>query len=257
MPSGFAAPRTFLGKGEIRPNLVSNWRYLTSWLNGFRSEVTTDINSGYRFGGYVYFTSSGTFDKANYPGLRAVLVECQGGGGAGGGRSASSSVGAGGGGGGYARALVTEPSLGTSETVTVGAGGTGVSGAAGNAGGNTTFGSLCQGTGGGGGAFSQTTDVTVSGGGGGGGIGDLVIAGGNGRDARLDTTLYSATLSDVESGHGGDSFLGHGGTAAAAGQTGVKDNGRGYGGGGSGIAGAGAAGGANGAPGIVIVTLYF
>jgi hypothetical protein len=72
----------------------------------------------------VYFTSNGTFTKADYPWLRAIRVKCQGGGGGGGRAVATSSstvsAGDGGGGGGYAESFITNiASLDASVTVTL------------------------------------------------------------------------------------------------------------------------------------------
>lgn len=93
----------------------------------------------------IYYTTPGadTFEKADFPGLRAVLVEVQGAGGAGGGATATgagqNSIGQGGGGGAYARKLVLVTDLDESEAVVVGAGGTGNSGAQGDFGGDSSF----------------------------------------------------------------------------------------------------------------------
>jgi hypothetical protein len=89
----------------------------------------------YRFVTTVYFTSSGTFTKADYPWLRAIRVKCQGGGGGGGGAATTGvgqqAISSGGAGGAYAESFITNiAGLDASVTVTRGAGGTG--GAAGN-----------------------------------------------------------------------------------------------------------------------------
>src|SRR5690606_22288479 len=84
------------------------------------------LQSGYRLGETVYFTVSGTFSKADYPGMRAVRVKCQGAGGGGGGVAATGAgeraVSAGGNGGGYAEKFILVDDLSGDETVTVGAG---------------------------------------------------------------------------------------------------------------------------------------
>jgi hypothetical protein len=119
--------------------------------------------NGYLYGGttVLYTTAGGTFSKASYPGLRAVMVHCYGPGGAGGGSTTGASgahgFGSGGGSGGYSRAWLPVASLGTNETVTVGTGGTGVSAGTGNNGSSaTSFGSLCVANAGTGGAASGT-----------------------------------------------------------------------------------------------------
>jgi hypothetical protein len=97
------------------------------------------------------FTSSGTWTKPT--GCRFIKVMVIGGGAAGGGAvgaASQASMGLGGGSGGYSIKWLNATSL-TSETVTIGAGGTAVSGAAGNAGGTTSFGAHCSATGGTGG----------------------------------------------------------------------------------------------------------
>src|SRR6266545_1626907 len=86
------------------------------------------LDVGYRFSQTVYYTANGTFAKASYPGLRAVRVRLVGGGGGSGGRAATAAGEAtesgGGGGGGYCEKWISAAALGTSEAVTVGAGGT-------------------------------------------------------------------------------------------------------------------------------------
>ena len=47
------------------------------------------IASGYRYLTTLYYTSTGTFSKASYPNIRAVVVKCQG---AGGGSGATGSL---------------------------------------------------------------------------------------------------------------------------------------------------------------------
>ena len=117
---------------------------------------------GFRFVGTRYFTSSGTFAKADPLatgdiGLRAIRVRMVGGGGGSGGAPATGagevSVGGPGGGAAYAETFITNiAGLSSSETVTVGAGG--AAGAAGGAGG--------------GGGQSSAFGVSANGGGGGG-----------------------------------------------------------------------------------------
>lgn len=90
-------------------------------------------------------------------GLEFLKVEAWGAGGSGGSRS-TTGAGTGGGGGAYQVRFFTASELGTTETVTVGAGGASVTGNKnGGAGGNTTFGSLLTALGGGGGGNGTGT----------------------------------------------------------------------------------------------------
>ena len=97
----------------------------------FATAAGTDIQT---------FTSSGTWTKAS--GKTLALVEGWGGGGSGS-RVSSGIGGAGGGGGTYSWVVLNISDLGSTETVTIGAGGTAITGDStnGNAGGNTTLGS--------------------------------------------------------------------------------------------------------------------
>lgn len=216
---------------------------------------------GYRYMQTVVFTSSGTFTKASYPNMRAVLIRLVGGGGAGAGAAAGGSGthtgGGGGGGGGYAETFVLASSLAASETVTVGAGATGStgSGATGNA---SSFGSFAAASGGVGGTTSPASALYITGVGGAGGIGttgSILVAGQTGEAGGGNATLGKG-------GAGGGTVLGGGGVGAYTGagsgsQAGAA--GRQYGGGGGGAMsnsyGAAQNGGA-GAAGVVIVEVY-
>jgi hypothetical protein len=222
------------------------------------------IENGFRFAGTVYFTSSGTFAKADPLGtgdigLRAIRVRLVGGGGAGGGaepKTAGTYQGAsGGGGGGYAESVITDiAGLVASVTVTVGTGGTGVAGGTGNSGGNSSFGTAVVGNGGSGGVIQNSVGASL----GGGGTGQLVINGSHGTFGTFEDDLSGIAVG----GAGGSSRLGGSSGPAArtagssAGQAGLL-----YGGGGGGRVrgtnvGTGSAVGADGAAGIVIVDCF-
>lgn len=204
------------------------------------------------------YTANDTWSKPT--GLVYVEVEVIGGGGAGGGAGATSgseyACGSGGGGGGYSKKKILAASLGSSETVTVGAGGTGVSAAQGNTGGTSSFGSHLQATGGVGGvasAVATTTAFLTAAAGGIGSLGDINAAG----DAGMPGGRNFGSTS--HGGGGGGSNMGGGGqgVTTAAGNNG--NAGQAYGGGGSGAANAvsqSARAGAAGAAGVVIVWEY-
>lgn len=219
---------------------------------------TTQLGAGYLYQQTVLFTAGGTFSKGAFPGIRAVIVQCQGSGGAGGGANATgvgeSSGGAGGKAGSWAEMLILAGSLGASETVTVGVGGTGGTGAGGN-GAASTFGAFCSGAGGtGGSVLTNSTSVNYQVGGSnlvGSNTGDRTRPGGDGGTAiRIAATLFVA-------GSGGEAF--YGGTAQGVTQSNPGITGYGKGGGGSGAsngASQSARNGGNGADGLVVVHVY-
>lgn len=218
-------------------------------------------------GGYQYLTtiaydSSGTFVKANYPGLRAVRFNCQGGGGAGGGAgitgAGSASAGGGGQGGNYAEKFVVATALAASVTVTRGAGGAGVAGLDGSNGATTSCGSHCIAGGGAGGVTGGTTatwstsisatPITTA-------TGDLIRLGSPGGFGIIHGASDFAL-----SGEGGSSMWGIGGrpVQSGTGAAGFAGGGHGGGGGGAGNSnsqGSTRAGGA-GTNGRVLIDLY-
>lgn len=209
------------------------------------------------------FTASGTWTKP--AGAKSVWIRVVGGGGAGGGSqvgsSGLSSKGAGGGGGAYAERMMAASAITSTVAVTRGAGGTGASAAAGNAGATSSFGSYIGAGGGLGGQFTSPNSAGwgVTGGAGGNtfsGTPDLSVAGGGGGMGFSSGPLAAG-------GTGGSTPLGGGGVGATAGSTIASSAGSvggNYGGGGGGsitnTTGASTAGGA-GAPGVVVVTTYF
>lgn len=206
------------------------------------------------------FTATDTWEKP--AGARTIRVQCQGGGGAGGGAASTSSqasVGAGAAGGAYGESWISANVVGSSETVTVGAGGAGASGATGGNGGTSSFGSHVSATGGNGGGVlaAGTTNSAVNGADASGQtvVGDLAIKGSGGGSG------FRSSASAGLAGMGGSSFLGSGGRGLGS-TGGVSGNpGQGYGGGGGGATNAGtqASGrlGGDGSDGVVIVTTYF
>lgn len=207
----------------------------------------------------VVFASSGTWTKD--PGLKAVMVEVFG---AGGGAATRGTVsktiiaGAGGGGGGYARKVILAASLGSTETVTIGTGGTasktGTTATDGGTGGTSSFGSHCSATGGTGGqkydGAAPATTSAVGGVGGTGSNGDINVAG-----AKAPDVL--STLA----GDGGLAALGFGAGGAGAKTTGTAvtnaSNGNLYGGGGGGGYSSGTNNAGSGADGLVLVWEFY
>jgi hypothetical protein len=231
------------------------------------SDVNTYlVNNGYQLRQILYFTSNGTFTKADYPWLQAIRVRCQGGGGGGGGAgttgASQQNIGGSGGGGVYAESFITDiAGLADSITVTRGAGGAG--GAAGNNagadGGASSFGSLVSANGGIAGRLgealassgvvvnSNNANATI-------GTGDLVIPGNS-----AENRVFLGTIAVTEAVPG-SSFLGGSHKTGTTGDGAGGETGLLYGGGGGGgknhqnqaTTRTGGAGG----NGIVIVELY-
>lgn len=189
-------------------------------------------------------------------GLKYVIVEVQAGGGGGGGSTVSNRRGGGGGGGGYSKKCILDSSLGATETVTTGAGGTGSASTTGGTGGTSSFGSHCSATGGAGGECDSSTSAGGAGGTGSGG--DVNLSGQSGDGG----AVFSATDDIYKVGSGGDSYFGYGGNEAQfmGGTSSTNGNAGGlYGGGasGSGNQNGPDTTGKNGGAGIVIVTEYY
>jgi hypothetical protein len=183
--------------------------------------VDTSTNGAFR--SLQVFTSSGTYTRP--AGLVRAKITVVGGGGGGG----SANPAGGGGGGGAAIKVVNSATIGSSQTITIGAGG-----ALGSAGGTSSVGSLVSATGGDVGSGPQP-------GNGGLGIsGDLNMAGGVGQPG---DTAYSRP------GDGGSSVFGGGGKAVG------NFSGGSYGGGGPGqVSGASSP---SGASGVIFIEEFF
>jgi hypothetical protein len=220
----------------------------------------TDEPESFRLVEQLRFTTVGTatFTKAEYPWLAAVRVKCQGGGGGGGGAPTTGanqvSAGSGGSGGGYAESFLLASAVGATETVTVGAGGTGVNNTNGNDGGGSSFGALLVTGGGRGGGFlaAATTNGVLAGlDGGTATVGDIRVPGDSSGGA---IRIPPASMS----GNGGSSVLGSSGRGGFTDTSGFDGFGFGGGGGGARRHPSNTANlkGGDGAPGIVILDLY-
>ena len=169
------------GTGLTSPG--TNGNILVSNGTGWVSQAPASGGSLLR---QVVFTASGTWTKGS--GTKYILVEGVGGGG-GGDSVGFNASGGGGGAGGYFRKFIDVTSI-TTETVTIGAGGS-----AETTGGTTSFGSHCSATGG-------LGSTSLAGGAGGTATGgDVNINGGGG-----------SAMGQINcSGQGGSSFFGGGG----------------------------------------------
>jgi hypothetical protein len=215
-------------------------------IENLATGVNDYLAGGYLYAGTIYYTSSGSFVKADPLGggdigLRAVRVRLVGAGGGGGGAAitgaSQNAFGGGGGGGAYGEIFIDDMStLGTTETVTRGGGGAGgAAGAnAGTAGGSSSFGSLLTalaGNGGGGGpADTVITSFYVGspGAGGAAGSGDFVIAGSAGTNGQRAQAAFGFSTVGGPSHLSGRLFV----SSISTGATGLA--GLPHGGGGSG-----------------------
>lgn len=179
----FAAVNRTTGAITINPNLSEQVAGVTTYaMQPGESVIVYCTGSAFELFGnspkrsdIQTFTSSGTWIKPPAaPANSLVIVETLGGGGSGG-KGSSDKSGGGGGGGECACDIYPLSAFSTTETVTIGAGGTAVTAAStnGNPGGNTTVGALAIAYGGGGGAKWGGNAPASPGGGGGGGGGDV------------------------------------------------------------------------------------
>lgn len=210
----------------------------------------------------VFTTSTVTSTWTKPANLKWVIIEACGGGGGGGGANRSGgtfAASAGGGGGGCGQRTLAAASLGATEVVTVGAKGTGGSGAtpdAGTAGATSSLGSLLSCSGGGGGAAATNLSGTAGGTGGTCTSADVNIPGEAGNPG------YFGVANVGFGGAGGSSQMGRGGNipGSSSGTTNTAVAGTGYGAGGSGNIRQNTGGnnaGEAGTPGIVIVHEYY
>ncbi len=207
----------------------------------------------------VIFTASGSYSKP--AGLKFIDVVVIGGGGGGGGvdntLSGPAAIGASGAGAGASIKLIAEATLLSTETVTIGAGGSG--GATGNnsgvIGGTTSFGAHCQATGGGGGAGGaggSAQALVLSGPGGVGSGGDINLSG---APAEKSVRL-GATGIQTCSGVGGSSIF-SGGAQSVTDSNGNQATSFGSGGSGASATSTNDFAGGDGADGIVIIKEFF
>lgn len=266
----FGGPVTFTNSSVTMSALPSATTSNSLFWNSTSGVITQGVASG--GGGFTSinvqkFTTNGTYTPTS--GMVYCIIEAVAGGGGGGGLASATGAGnAGpGGSGGYARLLASAATIGASQSITVGAAGSGgaSTGTNGSAGGNTAVGSLISCTGGGGGAFgniympSTTTGLNFTTGGTAGTAtgGNLNIAG---QAGTASNTLYTGNANAylVMNGVGGSTPLGSGGTVSST-QNNILNNASGYGSGGYGAsvtsASSGVAGG-NGAPGVAIITEF-
>lgn len=252
------------GQAWIDTNSSSTTAWYTKLYDGAQWVTTGTINptthtftaAGVGSGSavnIVTFTSTGTYTPSS--GMTKCVIECWGGGGGGRGGSYFS----GGGAGGYSQNLSTAASVGSSQTVTIGAGGAGTSttGATVNNGGTTSVGSLCVANGG----SAPTNDVQVAALGATAGTGNILALPGMG--GILATYSFNSSNSNwyINGGIGGSTTVGScrgvGSDYTIGGRAGVNAVGYGAGGGGAANYTPTTIAAGNGAPGFVRITEYF
>jgi len=259
------------GQAWIDTNSSSTTAWYTKVYDGAQWVTTGTINptthtftaSGVGSSGavnIVTFTSTGTYTPSS--GMTKCVIECWGGGGGGAGAGGSSSPGGGGGAGGYSQTLSTSASVGSSQTVTIGAAGTAgaATPTAGGNGGSTSVGSLCVANGGSGcttgfgnvGAGAVTTST----------VGNILTLNGQSGFSGAYPFFNGVTNYWIQGGRGGSTIVGNGGVSPVVSYPSTQDGGaaQGYGSGGGGAtngqSGTARAGGA-GAGGLVRITEYF
>jgi len=228
----------------------------TTWPNTGTTGGFTSIN-------VQTFTSNGVYNPT--AGMKYCQIECVGGGAGGGGTVGNGSSfycgGGGGGGGSYSKTIADAATIGASQPVTIGPGGTG--GAAngvnnGGDGGDTSLGVICIAKGGSGGLGGNGNNSSVGGAGGIVGTGDLTFPGNSGGVS----SFQNPSNGTGRTSSGGNSFFGQGAPEYFYPMTGYGPGlpGTGYGGaGGGGLSVSGNAttsAGGDGSAGVVIITEY-
>jgi hypothetical protein len=246
----------------FKTTLLPGWELIYNGATWFVYDANGAVVTGPTAGRFLRSTllTSGTSFTTGVD-TESIRIRVQGAGGGGGGCTsvASAAIGAGGGGAGAYAERVFDVLPNSNYAYTIGAAGTGVSGAAGNNGGNSTFvvgGTTVTAPGGTGAPVAAPAATLKTAAGGAGGTiatnGDVNQAGPPGE---YGVVLIVATPI-LASGAGGDSVLGAGGLGIIA--VGSGNNATGYGGGGGGSA-TGASTvrtGGNGTQGCVIVEEY-
>ncbi len=208
-----------------------------SGTNTFNATTTFNgMTVGFGNASSTAITSIGTTTYFKSANVKYIIVEVQAAGGNGSSVTGTDRGGGGGGGGGYGRKLILSSSLGSTETITIGAVGS-----------NSSFGThIVAGFG-----VNATADSNTAGAGGTSTGGNINISGSTGGQGRDYSSPYGI------GGQGGDSQLGRGGPSTLAGNNGTS--GSGYGGGGAGGSSAGSSDqtGGTGGPAVVIVTEYY
>lgn len=260
--TGLTQNDLLVGQGTSTIGLVTNGttgQFLGANTSGYPTWQTLP-NATFTVKRQVFTYTGSTQTYTPTVGLVYADIEVVGGGGGSGGCQ-TTGVGqqvaaAGGGGGGYSKKVVSAATIGASQSVTIGAGGT--AGAAGlntaGTGGTTSLGSFVSasgGAGGSGGGATSTAYVSIGGVGGVGSSGDFNANGSPGLQG-----FASVGGAVAVGGTGGNSIYGGGGNSQVGQDPGAGTN---YGGGaaaGANSSSVSQTAGAAGAPGIVIVTEY-
>jgi hypothetical protein len=212
----------------------------------------------------VIYTSNDTWTKADYPWARHARIRLVAGGagtaGVGSTAAGQFNCSGGGGGGAYAESTLPLSSLGTTEAVTVGAGGTGGVGAVGgSSGGTSSFGSHVSAGSGVTGGFSAAAAYASGALTGDGGTPTAGQIQAHGFGGTTGISLGISSANQIQGGNGGGSLLGGGTSGVRVGGSPTANPGLQYGGGGSGTgnnASSSALTGGDGFQGVVIVEMF-